>query len=111
MSTYTITADDANWLNKVAERPARLRRRLNLHENLVMTLYEQVLGPGDVAIDGGAHRAWHTIPLARLVGSSGEVWAFEPTPRLVNEIRGAISQQGLYQIKLIDKALADVNGK
>jgi FkbM family methyltransferase len=43
-------------------------------------LYEVLLGPGDVAVDVGAHRGRHALPLARRVLPSGKVFAFEPLP-------------------------------
>jgi len=41
--------------------------------------YESRLQPGDVAIDIGANIGAHTLHLARAVGPSGRVLAFEPT--------------------------------
>jgi FkbM family methyltransferase len=41
--------------------------------------YGQILKAGDVALDIGANIGAHTLPIARCVGSSGQVHAFEPT--------------------------------
>jgi FkbM family methyltransferase len=40
----------------------------------------QIVRPGDVVYDIGAHAGLHTALLARLVGASGTVIAFEPNP-------------------------------
>lgn len=37
-----------------------------------------LLGPGDVVLDLGANIGAHTLPLARAVGPTGHVYAFEP---------------------------------
>jgi FkbM family methyltransferase len=67
--------------------------RLPLHETatfgLMMTglrdpretaLLEAILEHGDVAVDAGANCGWYTTLMARLVGSTGRVHAFEPVP-------------------------------
>jgi FkbM family methyltransferase len=41
-------------------------------------LFKQMLRPGDVAADVGANIGAHTVPLARMVGPTGRVLAFEP---------------------------------
>lgn len=41
--------------------------------------YRQLVKPGDVVLDIGANIGAHTLPLARLVGPTGRVIAFEPT--------------------------------
>ena len=40
-------------------------------------VFRKVLKPGDVAIDIGANIGALTIPMARLVGETGRVYAFE----------------------------------
>jgi FkbM family methyltransferase len=42
--------------------------------------------PGDVAIDGGANGGLHTLSLARAVGSSGHVVAYEPIPSVWRQL-------------------------
>src|SRR5882672_8881146 len=43
-----------------------------------IALFEQVLQSGMVAIDAGANIGTHTLALARAVGPTGAVYAFEP---------------------------------
>lgn len=43
-----------------------------------VALFRQFLRPGDVVIDVGANIGAHTVPLARMVGPTGRVLAFEP---------------------------------
>lgn len=40
----------------------------------------RLVGPGDVAIDGGAHLGFYALHLAQRVGPAGSVQAFEPHP-------------------------------
>jgi FkbM family methyltransferase len=41
--------------------------------------YQTLIREGDVVLDIGANVGAHTLPLARLVGETGRVYAFEPT--------------------------------
>jgi FkbM family methyltransferase len=50
------------------------------YESLVEAAYTAVLRAGDAAVDVGAHTGRHAIPMARLVGPTGHVFAFEPLP-------------------------------
>ena len=50
------------------------------YEYVVRRLFDDVIGPGEVALDLGAHFGFHTRYLARLVGLGGRVFAFEPDP-------------------------------
>lgn len=67
------------------------RWRLNLREGIDIALYlglyelrsaaamARQVRPGAIVLDIGANIGAHTLPLARLVGPSGRVVAFEPT--------------------------------
>lgn len=41
--------------------------------------YKRLINEGDVVLDIGANIGSHTLPLAKLVGLTGKVYAFEPT--------------------------------
>jgi len=51
-----------------------------LHEPEISDALKQLLHPGDLAVDGGAHIGYHSLHMARLVGPRGQVLAFEPDP-------------------------------
>jgi FkbM family methyltransferase len=48
-------------------------------EPRTLRLYRKIIKPGQTVLDIGANVGSHTLPLARLVDSSGRVVAFEPT--------------------------------
>jgi len=48
------------------------------YELMLEQIYRAALRPGDIAVDIGAHEGRHTLPMARAVGPSGSVFAFEP---------------------------------
>jgi FkbM family methyltransferase len=53
------------------------------------------LGPGDVAIDLGAHIGLFTVHMARCVGTSGRVIAFEPAPSTCAALRRTVALNDL----------------
>ncbi|MBS1964080.1 MAG: FkbM family methyltransferase [Bdellovibrionales bacterium] len=53
----------------------------------LVRFYSARIRPGDVVLDIGANVGAHTVPIARLVGSSGKVFAFEPTDYAVSKLR------------------------
>lgn len=61
-------------------------------EQHVIRLFEQYVIPGSVVLDVGAHIGSHTVTLARLVGPTGHVYAFEPQKRVYREL--------VYNLKL-----------
>ena len=48
-------------------------------EPRTLGLYQKIVKPGQTVLDIGANVGSHTLPLAKLVGNSGRVVAFEPT--------------------------------
>lgn len=84
---------------------AEVLRRL--HQGVVVPDYEQLLvqtysnfvKPGSVAIDVGAHGGRHTTHLARFVGDSGKVVAFEPIPHLFAKLQKAFKGNKVVDLR------------
>jgi FkbM family methyltransferase len=74
-------------------------------------LFRQCLGPGDVALDIGANLGAHTIPIARLVGPTGFVFAFEPQRVLFNILCGNVALNELVNVKAFPFALGREPGQ
>ena len=41
-------------------------------------LFRQVLRPGALVVEAGANIGSHTVPMAKMIGPTGHLWAFEP---------------------------------
>ncbi len=81
------------WRQKQVEvSRGGFRWRLDLREGIDLSIYllgsfepsvtrsyRRLVSAGDVVLDIGANVGSHTLPLARAVGDSGQVFAFEPT--------------------------------
>jgi FkbM family methyltransferase len=65
-----------------------------------ITVIEQLLKPGDNAIDVGANLGCHTVPMARAVSPGGTVLAFEPQPRIFQLLASNVIVNGLNNVRL-----------
>jgi FkbM family methyltransferase len=67
--------------------------------------------PGDTAIDVGAHVGQYSLIAAKLVGSKGKVYSFEPNSITAECLRRNIKLNSFYNIKVIQKAVTSKMGK
>lgn len=72
----------------------------------VCNVLARVLKEGDCAVDGGANVGFFTVLMARLVGPTGHVYAFEPGGNNLPKLAANIKLNGLENVSVIDKPLA-----
>lgn len=79
-------------------------------EKVETEFLKQIVQEGDRVIDVGANLGWFTVVLAKLVGSRGEVIAFEPEPRNYSLLCENVQMNAVEkQVRLFQLALADEN--
>lgn len=66
---------------------------------------------GDVVYDIGANFGLYTLLLSKLVGKSGQVFAFEPAPRVVCGLRAHLELNKIQNVTVIQKAIAGREGE
>jgi FkbM family methyltransferase len=66
--------------------------------------------PGDVVLDIGANIGATSLVLARAVGPSGKVFAFEPHPQTAVLLRANLAANGLAMVDVQELALSDTEG-
>ena len=66
--------------------------------------------PGDVAYDLGANFGIFTMFLSRLVGPTGRVYAFEPLPHILTELKANIERNGQSNVEFVNAAVAETVG-
>jgi FkbM family methyltransferase len=66
--------------------------------------------PGSVVIDGGAQLGYLTLRLARAVGPTGQVHAFEPDPRAAPKLREHVACNELPWVSVSECGLLDRAG-
>ena len=93
--------------------PHALDMAIGRHEPLVGNLIRRHLSEGDIAFDVGANVGYFTLLMARCVGASGRVVAFEPDPfvgeYLRRNIAGNQDQLGA-SINAVDVAIGGYSG-
>ncbi|MEL6444651.1 MAG: FkbM family methyltransferase [Bacteroidota bacterium] len=71
----------------------------------------QFIRPGDVCIDVGANLGYFTVPLSRLVGKRGQVYAVEPVTIFVDVLRANIRRFGIAErVTVLPVALGAEDG-
>jgi FkbM family methyltransferase len=80
------------------------------YEWLESRVLEQVLRPGDIAIDVGANIGYYTALFSACVGSEGKVFAFEPGPGTYSKLKDTIALLGLANVDARCAALSERSG-
>ena len=70
----------------------------------------RVVQPGQVVIDVGANYGVYTLSLAKAVGATGKVWAFEPASATASLLTAAIAANGFTNVVLEQSALSSKSG-
>jgi FkbM family methyltransferase len=70
----------------------------------------RLLRPGMRAIDVGANYGTYTLAMAKAVGASGRVWAYEPASATARYLRNTIGRNGLAQVEMCQAALSARRG-
>lgn len=77
------------------------------YEEHFAELFRYLVSPGDRCVDVGANVGVHTIRLAKLVGSRGEVIALEPDEEVAHRAHRNIMLNQLYNVHVINAAASD----
>jgi FkbM family methyltransferase len=78
---------------------------------ILLSLLIDALAEGDVFVDVGANAGYFAVPIAKIVGSSGRVHAFEPAADVAEQLRKAARAQGVERWMTIHEfALGRVDG-
>lgn len=80
------------------------------YEKAELSAMRANLRPGDTALDVGANIGYHTLEMARQVGSTGRVFAFEPAPDIFSLLKTNVKQNGYDNVVCEQIAASDQNG-
>jgi len=83
---------------------------LGSYEEGTSRLFEQLLEPGMVVVDVGAHVGYYTLLAARRVGPNGKVYAFEPHPRNFALLKRNCELNGFRNVIALPMAVSSHSG-
>jgi len=93
------------WL--VATRSSFL---FGTYEPTQTRLFEELVKPGDVVYDIGAHFGYYTLLSSKLVGENGKVLAFEPSPANLARLYRHIELNDRKNVQVLELAVSDHEG-
>lgn len=73
-------------------------------------IFDQLLRPGNVVVEAGANVGAHTIPIARMVGAQGAVFAIEPQRIMYQVLTANAALNALSNIITVHAAVGDQPG-
>ena len=83
----------------------------NGYEIQMTKLFKSLVKEGMNVVDVGAHIGYYTIIASSFVGQKGNVWAFEPEPGNIKELRNNMTLNDAKNVTLLEQAVSDKCGK
>jgi FkbM family methyltransferase len=84
---------------------------LGTNEPHLQRIIRQYVAAGDTVYDIGANVGYVSLSLAKSVGSSGRVIAFEPVPKNIDRFRESIKVNQLVNVQLLEAAASEQCGE
>ena len=81
------------------------------YEELEAKIMEEKITVGSIVVDVGANIGLHTLNMARMVGNTGQVFAFEPDPSNFEILGKNVKINNYQNIILEKKAIGDKHGR
>jgi len=124
LGKYTVVQKTSNWLAKKLHPDYIIHNGnkffLDENDSIHYSLGETIQLPehisqiitnacakGNTIVDVGANIGWHTLEYARLVGSSGKIFAFEPVAENFNLLQKNIHTNNYQNITCTQKAISN----
>jgi len=70
-------------------------------------LYRAIIRPGDTCVELGANLGVFAVLFGHLVGATGKVYSFEPSPKNAALLRRNLALNGLTNVEVIEKAASN----
>ena len=113
IETSLITDSAEVWAGKIFLHPNDAFRLsiYGIHSKIDFEIFQKYVKKGDNVLDIGANIGYFTLMLAKLVGPTGKVFAFEPDPRNISLLKKNIETNGYQNVVVVPKAVSNVNEK
>jgi FkbM family methyltransferase len=90
--------------------PTRSNFFLGTYEPRQTQAFLELVRTGDVVYDVGAHYGYYTLLASKLVGPSGAVFAFEPSPTNASYLRMHVHLNRCRNVTILETAIGDREG-
>lgn len=84
--------------------------RGSLYEPDISLFLARVIGAGDVVVDVGANIGFFSVLAGALTGKTGRVFAFEPGPNNLPELKHNLAQNGFSHVQVIEQPVSNQVG-
>ena len=101
---------DMVYVNTWDRFVAVLLSKYSLLENIESKILDNIIKEGMTVLDIGANIGLYTLKLARLVGPTGKVWAFEPDQNNYSLLTKNVNANKYHNVSIVKKAIADKTG-
>ena len=81
-----------------------------LFEPTEVQLIQLLIKQGDTVLDVGANVGYFTLLMARIVGSEGHVYAFEPSEENVALLKKNVAENGYTNVTIVPRAVTNQTG-
>jgi FkbM family methyltransferase len=78
-----------------------------LTPNHISKIIHNACAEGNIVIDVGANIGWYTLQCAKLVGSKGQVFAFEPVSENFELLKRNVAENNYKNISCVQKAVSN----
>lgn len=110
LPSFTFSFTHFGIITEVLYARQHLVHRKRGFEYETLHLFSQRLQVGDVVLDIGANIGLFSLLGAKVVGSQGKVFAFEPSQKTFDALNRNIQLNNFQNITPVKLALSDVNG-
>jgi FkbM family methyltransferase len=83
---------------------------LGRYEPTCHDVFSHLVKPGQIVFDLGANNGIHSLLFSRLAGNAGKVFAFEPLPDNIEEIRKNCALNSISNVHIVDAAVGSHDG-
>jgi FkbM family methyltransferase len=83
---------------------------LGHYEREKQVAVRRLVRPGMTVFDIGANAGFYTLAFSRLVGDAGHVWALEPLPENIRNLRHHLALNALRNVTVVEAAAAARRG-
>jgi FkbM family methyltransferase len=83
---------------------------LGVYDPAELRLMKRHLRPGNICFDIGASAGYHTLCASSMVGPAGRVFAIEPSPRNVANIKKHVAMNHLSNVTVVEAAVSNFDG-